>query len=292
MRILYKGWNILIAIQRKGDGPIVIQSSGYTSDEKAIREPWIVTQFRTIPHRDRSKLPDPVIFKNNLPCYKELDATVLTLYLLPECNSLEEAANELATWYTNSLKEKVDLKDATFVGHSKGGLLITSALEKIQNPTKACIITPTFGTITGYEGAMIKKIEECKRKRKNPFFRLKLDVLKTIIKVIFSRRPIDADMQYASVFVRETAKNIKKLKEHNMALVTAICPTYKCSLQDKIFRNVGQILGMNPRKSDGMVELEQQRVPSPVIKTEYVVHTTHPNAIKAAEFAVVAMLLK
>lgn len=292
MRTLYKGWNILIAVQRKGDGPVVIQTSGYTSDERATKEPWIVTQVRTIPHRDRKKLPDPVIFKTNLPCYEELDATVLTLYLLPECDSLEKAANEFATWYTNSFEEEFDLEKATFVGHSKGGLLITSALEKIKKPTKACIVCPTFGTITGYEGAMVRKIEECKSKSRNPFFKLELNALKTIIKVTGSRRPVDRDMQCGSRFVRETAENIEKIKDHNMVLVTAYCPTDKCLLQDKIFRNVGQILGMNPRKSDGMVELERQRIPATAIKTEYVLQATHPNSLKAADFAVKALLLK
>ena len=287
MRTLYKGKNILIVIQREGNGPVVIQSSGYTSDEKATKEPWIVTQFRTIPHRDRRKLPDPVIFKTNLPCYKEIDANVLTLYLLPECESLEKAANELATWYTNSLKEKV-----TFVGHSKGGLLITSALEKIKKPTKACLICPTFGTITGDEESMVKKIEECKRKNNNPFFQLKLNGLKTIIKVTCSRRPVDKDMCEGSYFVEKTAENIEKIKGHNVILVTAHCPTDKCSLQDRIFKYVGQILGLNPEASDGMVELEKQRVPAVAIKTEYVVDATHPTVFKAANSMVKALLLK
>ena len=47
---------------RKGDKAIcVIRSSGYTIDEKAVTEPWILTQLRTVPKKDRSHLPDPAI---------------------------------------------------------------------------------------------------------------------------------------------------------------------------------------------------------------------------------------
>lgn len=53
-KLLYEGNSILIATQKEGGGPVVIQSSGYTADIKAAtNENCFITQLRTVPHRDR-----------------------------------------------------------------------------------------------------------------------------------------------------------------------------------------------------------------------------------------------
>lgn len=288
-KLLYEGNSILIATQKEGGGPVIIQSSGYTADIKAAtNENWFITQLRTVPHRDRINLPDPVIFKNNLKLYKELDVTVLKVYLSPRCKSLEDAANELADWYQKQTEEM------TFIGHSKGGLLMAAALEKIKKPTKACLICPTFGTITGDETSMLERIEKCKSNTKSPFNRLKLNGLKKIIKVTGSRRPVDKDMCSNSGFIKKTEKNIQELKRHDVTLVTASCPAGRCSLTDSIFTKVGKIFGLNPKYSDGMVELKKQKIPALAVRRELNVEATHPTVLKSSyvELEVAKLLLK
>ena len=75
-KLFYEGNNFLLVKRRGGGGPIIIQTSGYTMDRKAINESWIVTQLRTVLHRNRSRLPDLFIMDHMLPCYERLNATV------------------------------------------------------------------------------------------------------------------------------------------------------------------------------------------------------------------------
>lgn len=96
----------------------------------------------------------------------------------------------------------------TFIGHSKGGLLMAAALERIKRLTKACLICPTFDTITGDETSMFERIEKCKSNTKSLVSRVKLNGLKKIIKVAGSRRPVDKDMCSNSVFIKKVEKNI------------------------------------------------------------------------------------
>ena len=98
-KIFYEGNNFLLVKRREGGGLVVIQTSGYTMDRKAVTESWIFTQLRTVPHRDRSKLSDPFIMDHMLPCYERLNITVIELYIKPGCKSLEKLAEEFAEYF-------------------------------------------------------------------------------------------------------------------------------------------------------------------------------------------------
>ena len=146
--------NFFLVEERKGSGPLIIQSSGYTSDEKAIKEPWILTQIRTIPHTDRSNLPDPVIFQhNNLMPYEYLDCHVWTLYFRPECTGLEEALKEFTEYYVNLLEKPI------IIGYSKGGLFF-GALTDCLEDLKIVLVAPTLKTVTGDEEEMLRRLDK------------------------------------------------------------------------------------------------------------------------------------
>ena len=74
----------------------------------------------------------------------------------------------------------IGIEEMTFIGHSKGGLLMALAFERIKRPTKACLICPTFGTITGDETSMFERIEKCKSNTKSLVSRVKLNELKKL----------------------------------------------------------------------------------------------------------------
>lgn len=275
-KLFYEGGNFLLVKRRGGGGPVIIQTSGYTLDKKAINESWIVTQLRTVPHRDRDKLPDPFIMDHMLPCYKRLDSTVIELYIKPSCKSLEDLVEEFAIYFECHCEKTV------LIGHSKGALIMAAALERIAKQTTAILVAPTFGTVTGSEETMLGRLEENKG---NGFFEaLKTVFLKKVVKITSSRRPVDRDMYYESDFVNETKRMFFKLKDHNIINIVDRCPktSAKQSIKNKIFIDVGKRLGLNPEKSDGMVESKNQVIPLEFIKVQNNIRAIHPTALESA----------
>ena len=237
--------NFFLVEERKGSGPLIIQSSGYTSDERAIKEPWILTQFRTIPHSDRSHLPDPVIFKhNNLLPYRYLDCNVWTLYFRPECQGLENALEEFSRYY-ETLTEKPIL-----LGYSKGGLFFGSLTECLED-LKIALIAPTVKTITGDEEEMLRRLNN---KAQNARIKEKLIIalVKKVVKIIGSRRPIDKDMSMGSEFIKKhTFKNLAN--NHSLLIIGRGSQE---SWIDKMCYKFGQLLEL-PKDSDGMTEIPE-----------------------------------
>ena len=249
--ILYKGENILLVRERKGKDVRVIETSGYTKKADAVNQSWLKTNLQTIPKKNRSELSDPFIFTQKMKCYKTVDAEVIRLYLLPECKSLNNAATELA------LIIQRKFADAILIGHSKGGFLIATTLERILDiKMDALIITPTIGTITGDEEAMLRKV---RMNEDNIFCRA---FWRFIIKTVGSRRPIDMDMTEGSKLIASTRQYLLALTDHNILSVYATCPQYtKATLNEKVFMRFGEIMDLDPNTSDGMVHIENQRLP-------------------------------
>ena len=253
-KLFYEGNNFLLVKRRGGGGPIIIQTSGYTMDKKAINKSWIATQLRTVLHRNRSRLPDPFIMDHMLPCYNRLDVAVIELYIKPNCKSLEDLVEEFAIYFEYRCQKVI------LIGHSKGALIMTAALERIAKQTTAILVAPTFGTITGSEKAMLEKLEE--NKGKGFLENLKTVFLKKVVKIVSSRRPVDRDMYYESDFVNETKRMFYKLKDHNITNIVDRCPekSTKQSIKNKIFIDFGKRLGLSPEESDGMVETANQEI--------------------------------
>lgn len=274
-KLFYEGNNFLLVQRKKGGGPIIIQTSGYTLDKKAIKEAWFITQLRTVPHRDRSKLPDPFIMNHMVSCYKNFNATIIELYIKPSCSSLEELAEEFANYYERSCRK------AILIGHSKGGLIMTAALERIAKQTTAILIAPTFGTITGSESAMLAKLEE--NKGQGFFETLKTNFLKKVVKITSSRRPVDRDMYYTSKFVDETKRMWSNLKDHDITNIVAKCPEKSKSITTKLFIDFGKRLGLDSSESDGMVEVKNQQIEKEFVSLSFTIHAVHSTAIKNAD---------
>ena len=275
-KIFYEGNNFLLVKRREGGGLVVIQTSGYTMDRKAVTESWIFTQLRTVPHRDRSKLSDPFIMDHMLPCYNRLDVAVIELYIKPNCKSLEDLVEEFAIYFEYRCQKII------LIGHSKGALIMTAALERIAKQTTAILVAPTFGTITGSEKAMLEKLEE--NKGKGFLENLKTVFLKKVVKIVSSRRPVDRDMYYESDFVNETKRMFYKLKDHNITNIVDRCPekSTKQSIKNKIFIDVGKRLGLNPEESDGIVETANQEITKDFIKLPVSIRAVHPTALESA----------
>ena len=275
-KLFYEGNNFLLVKRRGGGGPIIIQTSGYTMDKKAINKSWIATQLRTVLHRNRSRLPDPFIMDHMLPCYNRLDVAVIELYIKPNCKSLEDLVEEFAIYFEYRCQKII------LIGHSKGALIMTAALERIAKQTTAILVAPTFGTITGSEKAMLEKLEE--NKGKGFLENLKTVFLKKAVKIVSSRRPVDRDMYYESDFVNETKRMFYKLKDHNITNIVDRCPekSTKQSIKNKIFIDVGKRLGLNPEESDGIVETANQEITKDFIKLPVSIRAVHPTALESA----------
>lgn len=275
-KLFYEGNNFLLVKRRGGGGPIIIQTSGYTMDKKAINKSWIATQLRTVLHRNRSRLTDPFIMDHMLPCYNRLDVAVIELYIKPNCKSLEDLVEEFAIYFEYRCQKVI------LIGHSKGALIMTAALERIAKQTTAILVAPTFGTITGSEKAMLEKLEE--NKGKGFLENLKTVFLKKVVKIVSSRRPVDRDMYYESDFVNETKRMFYKLKDHNITNIVDRCPekSTKQSIKNKIFIDVGKRLGLNPEESDGIVETANQEITKDFIKLPVSIRAVHPTALESA----------
>lgn len=275
-KLFYEGSNFLLVKRRGGGGPIIIQTSGYTMDKKAINKSWIATQLRTVLHRNRSRLPDPFIMDHMLPCYNRLDVAVIELYIKPNCKSLEDLVEEFAIYFEYRCQKII------LIGHSKGALIMTAALERIAKQTTAILVAPTFGTITGSEKEMLEKLEE--NKGKGFLENLKTVFLKKVVKIVSSRRPVDRDMYYESDFVNETKRMFYKLKDHNITNIVDRCPekSTKQSIKNKIFIDVGKRLGLNPEESDGIVETANQEITKDFIKLPVSIRAVHPTALESA----------
>lgn len=275
-KLFYEGNNFLLVKRRGGGGPIIIQTSGYTMDKKAINKSWIATQLRTVLHRNRSRLPDPFIMDHMLPCYNRLDVAVIELYIKPNCKSLEDLVEEFAIYFEYRCQKII------LIGHSKGALIMTAALERIAKQTTAILVAPTFGTITGSEKAMLEKLEE--NKGKGFLENVKTVFLKKVVKIVSSRRQVDRDMYYESDFVNETKRMFYKLKDHNITNIVDRCPekSTKQSIKNKIFIDVGKRLGLNPEESDGIVETANQEITKDFIKLPVSIRAVHPTALESA----------
>ena len=275
-KLFYEGNNFLLVKRRGGGGPIIIQTSGYTMDKKAINKSWIATQLRTVLHRNRSRLTDPFIMDHMLPCYNRLDVAVIELYIKPNCKSLEDLVEEFAIYFEYRCQKVI------LIGHSKGALIMTAALERIAKQTTAILVAPTFGTITGSEKAMLEKLEE--NKGKGFLENLKTVFLKKVVKIVSSRRPVDREMYYESDFVNETKRMFYKLKDHNITNIVDRCPekSTKQSIKNKIFIDVGKRLGLNPEESDGIVETANQEITKDFIKLPVSIRAVHPTALESA----------
>lgn len=277
---------------RKGDkGICVIRSSGYTIDEKAITEPWIFTQLRTLPKRDRSHLPDPVIANqkgNVLRTYEERDCNVYGLYAKPECKGIKELQEELAQFIKDNIINRYE-KHA-LIGHSKGALIFAGLPLEIH--TNILLITPTFGTIMGNEELMIKKLDEYKKSKNNiQKFLITPDIAlyKWVMRTIGSRRAIDYDMSINSDFVLKEL-DLSYLRYHRTMLITATCPNgIFINPTDAFFRHYGKYLGLD-KKGDGMVELEKQKLCESLVDKITTIKATHPTVLGKAEHEIQSFL--
>ena len=235
--------NFILVEERKGTGPLIIQALGYTTDEKAIKEPWILTQVRTVPHLDRSHLPDPFIFHyKNLVPYEYLDCPVWTLYFRPECTGLEVALKEFAIYYAN-----LPTKPILF-GYSKGGLFF-GALTDCLEDLKIVLIAPTLKTITGDEEEMLRRLDRREMSSEKRIEKLVIKLLKKLVKIIGSRRPIDRDMSIGSEFLKK--HTLKNLSNNNSLLI--IATGSEKTLADKLCSKFGQLMNLS-NNSDGMTE--------------------------------------
>ncbi len=279
--IVYKGENILLVRTRKGKGPVIIQSSGYTMAVSAINQSWIVTNLQTVPKKDRSELSDPFIFNQKLPCYKQLDAEVMELYFLPECQGLNAAVSEFVGLFQKKFS------DATLIGHSKGGLFMTAVLERIHEVrVNAVIITPTIGTVTGNERYMLDQIS------KNEYGFLYKKFLRFVVKTVGSRRPIDMDMTYDSKFLKEVKNYMMILKRHYVLNIYACCPAPEdATIVDRVFMRFGKAVGLDLNKSDGMVEMDNQCL-SDNCEMLLGIRTVHPLALKKSNDIIFKYIIK
>lgn len=283
MNLIVKRENFFLQCENIADkieAPVIIVSSGYTSTIMAqTAEPWLITQAKTLPVKNRDTLPDPFIINTSCNCIcSQVDCALYRLYLTPECKSLKNASVELADLLENQIFKQCE--SCFLIGHSKGGLLFSSVAEKLITSTNIVLVAPTYGCIFGDESSFVKALE-----RQSEGLLKSLDKLlfETTMKKVGSRRPVDHDMSIGSDFVNTL--DFRALKNHNVLLIPARCPDKKfCNPVDAFFRHYGKYIGLDV-EGDGMVRYSNQMMPVTYydfIKKVHPIEATHPRALFVA----------
>lgn len=295
-KVYMEGKNFLLVLERtnrKGllSGPCVIRSSGYTSTIKAVKEPWIWTQVKTLPKEDRSHASDPVIAlqRSTLSVYEEEDCNVFNLYLRPECKGLKYAMEELAELLEREFFKRYE-KHA-LIGHSKGGLLMGGLAKYLDTRTNIAMITPTFGTIMGNEQMVFEVLDtylDSQSRFKQIVLTPEIEMYKWVTHTVGSRRPVDYDMAIGSTFLREDL-DLSRLSNHHTVLITAQCPERYCSPSEAIFRHYGKYVGLD-KEADGMVTMKKQMLASQFVDEVVNMDATHPTVLKKAGPIIAAFL--
>ena len=270
-----KGENFYLVKEQNGrtEAPIIIKSSGYTIDDRAINENWFLTQLRSIPHSNRSNLPDPLIFENSKNALEPYsNETVYSLYLSPSCKGIKYFQEEFSD-FINALG-----KDFSFVGFSKGGLLM-SGLD-IKRTSKFIFIAPTFGCIFGDENEVFEEIDHFKSVHSLNIFQLfEANLFKKIVHIIGSRRPVDLDMAPNSQFLKNL--NLKKLNNHRVLLITSTFSRLESDTLDSFFRHLGKFVNLH-EYADGIMKLEKQSLVEKYAERTYNVFSAHPAVLDKA----------
>lgn len=279
--------NFILVQERKSrrgiNAPCVIRSSGYTSTVKGVLDPWIWTQFQTIPHLDRSNLPDPGIIQKLPSMYEELDCNVLLFYFLPACAGIKYAMEEFAQFLEETIFPIYE-KHA-LIGHSKGGLLMAGLTNYLNTLTNIAMITPTFGTIMGSKEMISEKLDKYLEKQVSPIKRLlatpEVNIYRHITNRFGSGRPIDRDMSINSDFLCNDL-DLSKLDNHHTLLITATCPQENCTFLESSFRHFAKLVGL-ASDADGMVSLSNQEIPAELVDKIISIEATHPTALGCSE---------
>lgn len=276
--------NFLLVQERestKGSrGRTIIRGSGYTITAKALQQNWVLTQFQTVPHMNRTHLPDPFILPQKLAeVYDEMDCNVFNVYFTPECNGLQDAIEECAK-YLDKYFYPTYTRHAMIM-HSKGALFATGLTKYLETNTNIAFITPTFGTIMGDEyfvyQEMDKYVDSLEGKGKK-LAELQAAFLKRITHITCSRRPIDYDMYIGSDFL--SGLDLSNLIRHKTLLVTAECPE-QVSMNDMLFQYYAKFVGLE-KNADGMVPLSNQRLIKKLVDEVVHIKATHPTALGKA----------
>lgn len=264
-------------------GRTVIVTSGYTITPEAVKQNWFLTQFKTLLHQNRSKLPDPWILSNNLMAmYEELDCNAYTLFFLPQCKGLKYAIEEIADYLDWEFFP--NFPHNAIIGHSKGGLFAAGLTKSLDINTNIAIVTPAFGTIMGDELLAYEAMDKYLQTKTHAIEKLatipQVKFYKKIIGIVCSGRSIDYDMAIGSKFLTKDL-DLSNLHKHNTLLITAKSPK-KYNLSDLFFIQCGKLVELN-EKGDGMVSLENQRFISNMVDEEILIEATHQSALYKAK---------
>ena len=288
MKEYVRGKNFFLVKEQEG-GDIVIKSSGYTIDDKAINENWLLTQLRTLPFKDRSNKPDPFIFEGQKKRLEPFSGKeVYSLYFSPECKGIKDAQEEfseylngkLSKYYTNGSVQRTHGKKVSYVGYSKGALFIAGL--DIKQPSKIIFVAPPFsGTITGSKA----KVDEVFRRYEqlhelNVFQKAEIKLYQSLFHLIGSERSVDLDMDPGSEFISHL--NLDHLSKHKIILIWDKCPANP-TIADAVFKRVGKYLRLD-KNADGMVSVSSQRTRLMNLEPiEENVLATHPTVMGKAE---------
>ena len=275
--------NFLLVQERestKGSaGRTVIRASGYTTTAKALYQNWILTQLQTVPHMDRSHLPDPFMFPQKLfNVYNELDCNVFNIFFLPECKGLDYAAEEVARYLEKFFYPTYSRH--AMVLHSKGALFGIGLTKYLDSNENIVMIAPTLGTVMGDERQMYEEMRKYTTRKTTRFSKwftnLQVEaLLKPVAHITCSRRPIDYDMAIGSEYLEQL--DLSRLFRNKTLLITAECPD-TVSLSEVFFKYYGKFLSLD-KEGDGMVSLKNQRRVANLVDEVIDIKATHPMAL-------------
>lgn len=248
--------NFLLVQERESTkgayGRTVIKFTGYTNTAKALRQNWILTQLQTVPHKDRSHLPDPFMgLQKVFKIYDELDCNVFNVFFLPECKGVNDAAQELVNYLEHYFYPTYPRH--AMIWHSKGVLFGLGSVKYLDTNENIVIISPTIGMGVKNEQQIYEEIQNYIESKPTKFSKWLANLqaeflLKPIIHVTYSRRPIDYDMTVGSEYLNKL--DLAKLFRHKTLLITAE-DLYRLELSES-FAKCYEFLGLNGEKDKSL----------------------------------------
>lgn len=247
--VLYKTPNVLLIGGERWSGKksktafIICEGTSMSLNSGNTPQQW--DPFLTIPNEEE---------------YSYLDGDVINMYFPFECDGLQKAGEDLATYINVYMR---DYETIAIIGHSKAGVCIANMARMLAKKIVLVFVSAPFnGTIMADPervGIRVNKLEN------------------TFYKKFYKMHPVDLDVIPNSHFLR--IANFSGIKSHICINVIAKC-NRPLTMTDLFYQYVGSRIGY--RESDGIVTVSSQKMISlkfPTVDTLYL-NASHANSLK------------
>lgn len=219
--VVYSSGNLVIHVAKEGTFKrLVILGSGYSLS--------IDEENKIVNHDPLMIMPSMKEYSNN--------TTVMSIFYPFECEGLDEAGKEIASFVNSVSKEYGEI---ILIGHSKCGVCFANAAKWIK--TKATVVTvsaPFIGTPVADRETILKKLNS---------------VEKIAYSLIFSNHAVDKNIAPDSKFLKTV--DYSGLQKYNHINVISTCPEKSVNPIELILMYMDKYVN-----GDGIVPKESQEL--------------------------------